>query len=79
MSTKVYEARLRRLADRQGLILRKSRRRDPDAIDYGLYALFDVQAGGTIHPQGVVSPYSLDLDEARELLGGLVWDASRPA
>jgi len=32
---KVRENRLRRMAERQGLALRKSRRRDPRAIDYG--------------------------------------------
>ena len=68
MITKVEDNRLRRMADRRGLILRKSRRRDPDAIDYGLYAVCDVQTGGTIHPEGVVSPYSLTLDEVRGYL-----------
>jgi hypothetical protein len=32
---KTYETRLRRMADRQGLALRKSRRRDPRARDFG--------------------------------------------
>jgi hypothetical protein len=36
---KVRENRLRRMAERQGLRLVKSRRRDPRAIDYGLYTL----------------------------------------
>lgn len=35
------EQRLRRMAARQGLILAKSRRRDPRALDYGEYWLFD--------------------------------------
>lgn len=35
MSGKAYENRLRRMADRQGLRLEKSRRRDPLARDYG--------------------------------------------
>jgi hypothetical protein len=38
---KVRENRLRRMADRQGLRLEKSRRRDPRAIDYGMYTLVD--------------------------------------
>jgi hypothetical protein len=38
-SEKVRENRLRRMADRQGLKLVKSRRRDPRALDYGTYAL----------------------------------------
>jgi hypothetical protein len=38
---KVRENRLRRMAERQGLALRKSRRRDPRAIDYGVFWLVD--------------------------------------
>ena len=44
------ENQLRRTADRQGLRLVKSSRRDPNAIDYGLYALIDIKYGGTINP-----------------------------
>jgi hypothetical protein len=36
---KVRENRLRRMAERQGYKLEKSRRRDPRATDYGLYRL----------------------------------------
>jgi hypothetical protein len=43
------ENRLRRVADRQGLKLVKSRSRDVNAIDYGLYALIDVQTGGAVN------------------------------
>jgi hypothetical protein len=35
------EQRLRRKAERQGLALRSSGRRDPDALDYGRYFLVD--------------------------------------
>jgi hypothetical protein len=38
---KVHEARVRRMAKRQGLYLQKSRRRDPLALDYGGYQLID--------------------------------------
>ncbi|MEU8220897.1 hypothetical protein AB0C47_34715 [Micromonospora taraxaci] len=38
---KVRENRLRRMADRQGLTLVKSRRRDPRALDFGVYWLAD--------------------------------------
>ncbi|MGO8686502.1 MAG: hypothetical protein ACLQT7_04840 [Candidatus Dormibacteria bacterium] len=38
---KVRENRLRRTAERQGLKLLKSRRRDPHAIDFGTYMLVD--------------------------------------
>lgn len=36
---KIRENRLRRMAKRQGLHLHRSRRRDPRAVDYGLYFL----------------------------------------
>ena len=38
---KIRENRLRRAAARQGLILRKSGRRDPRALDYGRFWLID--------------------------------------
>jgi hypothetical protein len=41
MTDKVRENRLRRMADRQGLALQKSRRRDPHAFDFGTYWLVD--------------------------------------
>jgi hypothetical protein len=41
MTDKVRENRLRRMAERQGLRLVKSRRRDPRAIGYGTYGLID--------------------------------------
>jgi hypothetical protein len=47
---KVRENRLRRMADRQGLRLVKSRSRDPRAVDYGLYALIDHNTGGAVNP-----------------------------
>ncbi len=47
---KVKENRLRRAADRQGLRLMKSRSRDPNAIDYGLYGLVDIQTNGIVNP-----------------------------
>jgi hypothetical protein len=40
-AVKTRETRLRRMAKRQGLRLHKSRRRDPHASDYGVYALVD--------------------------------------
>jgi hypothetical protein len=42
---KVYENRLRRMAERQGLRLQKSRRRDPLALDFGVYVLIDNATG----------------------------------
>jgi hypothetical protein len=40
---KVRENRLRRVADRRGLRLVKSPRRDPRALDYGTYRLVDLR------------------------------------
>ena len=66
MSVKIEEARLRRMARRQGLILSKSRRRDPNALDYGLYALLDQSTGGTVHEYFAERyMYALDLDDVR--------------
>lgn len=41
MTGDVHENKLRRMADRQGLMLQKSRRRDPRAVDFGTYQLVD--------------------------------------
>lgn len=54
-SAKVLENRLRRKARRQGYFLAKSKRRDPDASDYGGYMLVEVDYntavfGATHHP-----------------------------
>lgn len=40
---KVHENRLRRMAERQGLRLEKSRRRDPRALDYDRWYILDTQ------------------------------------
>jgi hypothetical protein len=47
---KVRENWLRRKAKRRGLILRKSPRRDPDALDYGLWALIDPRTNVPVTP-----------------------------
>ena len=48
---KIRENRLRRAASRQGLVLRKSRRRDPRALDYGQWLIVDA-AQNMIIPGG---------------------------
>lgn len=67
--TKVKENRLRRMADRQGLRLVKSRSRDPNAMDFGLYALIDVQTSGAVNP-AIAGRWvcSWDLDEVENYL-----------
>lgn len=47
---KVREAHLRRKAASYGLQLIKSRSRNPDAMDYGLYAVIDPQTNGAMNP-----------------------------
>jgi hypothetical protein len=49
-NAKSKEARLRAKARRCGYQLRKSRSRDPDAVDFGLYALIDPETGGAVNP-----------------------------
>lgn len=44
MTDKTRETRVRRMAERQGVAIYKSRRRDPRARDYGTYSLCWVEA-----------------------------------
>jgi hypothetical protein len=67
MTDKVRENRLRRMAERQGLSLSKSRRRDPHAIDFGGYMLVDTSTNTVVHGSAPV-PYSLDLNEIEKWL-----------
>ena len=48
--TKVRENRSRRAAERAGLRLVKSARRDPNALDFDLFALIDERTGRAINP-----------------------------
>jgi hypothetical protein len=65
--TKVRENRVRRAADRQGLRLSKSRVRDPNARDFGLYALVDQE---THPPPAQRWVRSLTIDEVEAYLNG---------
>ena len=47
-SEKVRENRLRRAAQRQGLELRKSPRRDPRALDYGAWLVVNLRSGPSV-------------------------------
>lgn len=68
-TVKVRENRLRRMADRQGLRLVKSRRRDPLAVDYGRYR---VETSEGLEPKRFASPmgWGLTLDEVENRLAG---------
>src|SRR6266480_2203539 len=65
---KVRENRLRRMAERQGLQLVKSRRRDPRAIDYGGYMLVDIATNGVVAGVGAVGRPHWGLDDVEEYL-----------
>ncbi|MFD5831022.1 hypothetical protein [Lentzea sp. NPDC060358] len=69
MDYKVRENRLRRVAQRQGLQLVKSRRRDPRALGYGGYMLVDA-ARNTVVAGEIDSPRALDLDGVEHYLTG---------
>ena len=64
---KVRENRLRRAAQRQGLTLAKSRRRDTRATDYGTYMLVDQQTNAVV-ASGSQSGYGLSLDDVDKAL-----------
>jgi hypothetical protein len=79
---KVKENRLRRAAERQGLRLTKSRSRDPNALDFGLYALVDNEKNFLINePLAGHWVHSWTLDEIDEYLNPppIYVDASIPA
>ena len=65
---KVRENRLRRAARRQGFELRKSRRRDPGAYDYGRWMI--VEPGGNTVVAGAqdTGTPSMTLDEVEDWL-----------
>jgi uncharacterized Zn finger protein (UPF0148 family) len=69
LDEKVRENRLRRMADRQGLTLVKSRRRDPRALDFGRFMIVNKQTN-TVEAGELDSPQALDLDEVERYLTG---------
>jgi hypothetical protein len=73
---KVRENRLRRVAERRGLRLEKSRRRDPNAIGFGGYMLVDTCRNFLVLGGGAFG-YSATLDDVESYLDGD--EASLPA
>lgn len=63
---KTRENRLRRKLDRMGYRLLKSRRRDPDAVDFGCYAIADIRNVIVFGTSGGSGWYELDLDDVEE-------------
>ncbi len=64
---KVRENRLRRMAERQGFKLEKSRRRDLRAVDFGTYRIVSTHTGG-VAAQGSQDGYGLSLDDVERFL-----------
>jgi hypothetical protein len=60
----VREARIRRMIDRQGYLLEKSRRRDPRAVGYGLFRIVDPTTKTVVAGEGQRAEYTMSLDEA---------------
>jgi hypothetical protein len=56
------EQKLRRMAERQGLKLEKSRQRDPRGLDFGNYRLSDPYNNTVVAGSGGPYAYSMDLD-----------------
>jgi hypothetical protein len=66
---KVRENRARRAAERQGLKLRKSGRRDPRALDYGMFCLVDENTNSIVF--GVASGrFDASLEDVERYLEG---------
>jgi hypothetical protein len=66
---KTRENRLRRMAERQGLRLARSRRRDPRAIDFGGFMLTDVVKNFVVRG-GDPFAFSATLDDVEAYLKG---------
>ena len=64
---KVRENRLRRMAQRQGLRLEKSRRRDPRAVDYGGYMLINDDGNFAVYGSSPMA-YCASLDDIEAVL-----------
>jgi hypothetical protein len=61
---KVVENKLRRIAERRGYRLTKSRRRDPKAIGFGGYALIAEDSGLAV----LGARFNATLDDVQEFL-----------
>jgi hypothetical protein len=74
VNQKVRENRLRRMADRQGYRLEKSRARDPRDLTFGGYQLINIEIGGVDFGWGNANRgYAASLDEIEEYLNPKPW------
>ena len=64
--SKAEENRLRRVAQRRGLRLEKSRRRDPNALDYGQWWVMDESTRGLVFG----GQWGASLEDVRDYLEG---------
>lgn len=64
---KVRENRLRRMAERQGVQLKKSRRRDLRALDYGGWMIVDTRFNGVV-AGGSPNAFSMSLEDVEAWL-----------
>lgn len=65
---KAHENLLRRKAERQGLRLEKTRRKDPDATDYGKWRIIDLTTGEAATIAGRQGKYDLTLEQVEAWL-----------
>ncbi len=80
-AAKVRENRVRRAAERQGIVIHKSARRDPYATDYNKYAMTSSVTGQTIGqatislPSATVVSNTLTIDQVEHYLteGRDIW------
>jgi hypothetical protein len=70
---KVQENRVRRIAKRRGFILKRSKRRDRQALDYDHYWLFDLD-NALVYPRSPQQSAEVgtDLDDLEVWLNGYV-------
>ena len=71
---KTRENRLRRKIDRMGYQLTKSKRKDPDAVDFGKYVIFEPGTTWAVH--GNKKRFDLSLDDVE---AWIKQQTSRPA
>ena len=64
---KVREDRLRAAAQRQGYEIRRSRRRDPRAVDYGGYMIVDPRTN-SIEAGGLGDGYQMSINDVERWL-----------
>ena len=78
-SDKVRENRLRRMAERQGLEIQKSRRRDPRAIDYDRWLIIDARTNAVVAGTEGTPRHGMTLDAVEAYLTGDEWTFTKGA